>query len=300
MGPVDMILVTNREVCRGWATALQRIGSGGALRLYVPPPLSEADAARFGIEPDSAMIFEVELLGITETSPQNLADAMISIPAEPTVPVHSSFTDAQIIQTWGWELAQESQIAHLGLSQLEMDSLTNGLCAGIKGEPATPERQKEFPLAEIFVNARQENYRAAMEQKHLADNAAFFDRLKQDPRVTTLPDGLAYEILQPGDATCPKPSQSVQVLYTGRLTNGRVFDSTELGPLDIDLDKAMPGWSEGIQKIGRGGKIKLYIPPALGYGTTATSGIPPASILIFEIQLLEIKDRPAGAILSGK
>ena len=150
------------------------------------------------------------------------------------------------------------------------------------------------------MNARREIYRAAMEQKHLADNAAFFDRLKQDPHVTTLPDGLAYEILQPGDATCPKPSQSVQVLYTGRLTNGRVFDSTELGPLDIDLDKVMPGWSEGIQKIGRGGKIKLYIPPALGYGATATSGIPPASILIFEIQLLEIKDRPVGAILSGK
>jgi FKBP-type peptidyl-prolyl cis-trans isomerase len=53
------------------------------------------------------------------------------------------------------------------------------------------------------------------------------------------------------------------------------------------------GWSEGIEKINRGGKIKLYIPPALAYGNEATSGIPPSSILVFEVELLEIKNQPA-------
>ena len=84
----------------------------------------------------------------------------------------------------------------------------------------------------------------------------------------------------------------MNVLYTGRLTNGRIFDSSQLGPLDIDLDKVIRGWSEGLEKINRGGKIKLYIPPALAYGSEATSGIPPNSILIFEVELLDIKDQP--------
>ncbi len=82
MGPMDMVLVTNRDVCRDWSVALQKIKPGGALKLYVPPPLSESDAARFGIEPDSAMVFQVELLDVKKTSAQDLADAMTPLPPE--------------------------------------------------------------------------------------------------------------------------------------------------------------------------------------------------------------------------
>ncbi len=59
MGPLDLVLVTNREVCRGWTEALQRIGRGGALKLYIPPPPAEAEADHWGIPPGSAMIFEI-------------------------------------------------------------------------------------------------------------------------------------------------------------------------------------------------------------------------------------------------
>ncbi len=291
MGPMDMVLVTNREVCRGWLTALRKIGPGGALKLYVPPPLSEEDAARFGIEPDSAMIFDVELLAVKATSPQDLADATASLPPAPAPPVQTLYTDAQVIQTWGWVMAQEAHLAKLDLNQDEMDSLTKGLGAGIRGQPATPDLQKLFPQVESFMAGRREQAQRLVEQKHLAANQAFFDRLKQNQHVIQLPDGLCYEILQPGSGPFPKPAQTVNVRYTGRLTDGAIFDSTQLGPLDIDLDKVIPGWSEGLQKINRGGKIKLYIPPSLGYKGEATSGIPSNSILIFEIELLEIKDR---------
>jgi FKBP-type peptidyl-prolyl cis-trans isomerase len=299
MGPVDMVLVTNRDVCRGWTEALQKIGSGGALKLYVPPPLSEKDAAGFGIEPDSAMIFEIELLDVKETSAQDLADAMTPLPPEPPA-VHSIYTDAQIIQTWGWLVAHETRVEKFGLNQDETNALVKGLTEGIKGEPASPEMQKLFPLAEQFVTARREKIRAETRQKQLAENAALFDRLKQNSDVIKLPDGLCYEIIKPGTGPYPKPEQTVNVLYTGRLINGTVFDSSSLGPLDIDLDKVIRGWSEGVQKINRGGKIKLYIPPELAYGSETTSGIPANSTLIFEIELLEIKDRQPVKIPSAQ
>ncbi|HEY4416042.1 MAG TPA: FKBP-type peptidyl-prolyl cis-trans isomerase [Verrucomicrobiae bacterium] len=293
MGPMDLVLVTNREVCRSWSSALQKIGPGGAIKLYVPPPLSEADAAGFGVEPDSTIIFDVELLGVKGTSAQDLADARLAPPPAPPALVDTNYSDAQVIEAWGWVAAQETHVAKYGLDRDEMQTLIKGLTSGIKGEAASAEMQEAFPEVEQFVTDRREKARAEAEQKQLAANASFFEQLKQNPKVIRLPDGLCYEILQPGTGPFPKANQRVNVQYTGRLTSGRIFDSSQLGPLDIDLDKVIRGWSEGIEKINRGGKIKLYIPPALAYGGEATSGIPPNSILIFEVELLDIKDQPA-------
>jgi len=116
--------------------------------------------------------------------------------------------------------------------------------------------------------------------------------LKKDTNVVFLPSGLAYQILQPGNGPFPRPDQVAKVNYIGHLLDGKIFDRTDpsLGPLDIDPNGVMAGWREGIQKINRGGKIRLYIPPALGYGDTVTSGIPPWSTLIFEIELLDLAD----------
>ncbi len=290
MGPVDMILVTNHGLCRGWLEAMQKLRPGGALKLYVPPPISEADAEQFGIPPGSAMIFAIELLAIKETSPQDLADVLTPPPPPPPPPPPAGFTDAQIIETWGWTLGSETHAARFGLSEAELAALTNGLVAGIQDRSAPYDLEKISPLVDRFVNDHLDQARQAFKQKQLADQEALFARLKQDTNVVELPSGLRYEILKPGRGVYPKPGQTVKVNYSGRLINGTVFDSTAFGPLDIDLDKVISGWTEGVQKINTGGKIKLYIPPSLAYGDVATSGIPPDSTLIFEIELLEIKD----------
>ena len=293
MGPVEMVLVTNHGVCRGWVQAMQKLRPGGALKLYVPPPLSEADADLFGIPPGSAMIFEMELLGIKDTPPQDLTDVLTPLPPPPPPPPPSGFTDEQIIGTWGWVVGSETHAARFGFSQTDFSVLAAGLAAGIKDQPAPYDLERISPRVEQFVNDHLDQAREAFKQKQLADRDALFARLKQNTNVIELPSGLRYEILQPGHGHGPKPGQTVKVNYTGRLINGTVFDSTAFGPLDIDLDKVIPGWTEGVQKINAGGKIRLYIPPALGYGDVATSGIPPNSTLIFEIELLEIKDAPA-------
>jgi FKBP-type peptidyl-prolyl cis-trans isomerase len=133
----------------------------------------------------------------------------------------------------------------------------------------------------------------------MTESAAFFAILKENKNVVVLPDGLCYEIIQPGTGAYPKPTQVVKVNYTGTFLNGTVFDSTTRhdppGPVEIALDQVIPGWTEGIQKINAGGKIRLYIPGNLAYGDQPPRGMPPSATLIFDVELLSFKDAPASA-----
>jgi FKBP-type peptidyl-prolyl cis-trans isomerase len=88
----------------------------------------------------------------------------------------------------------------------------------------------------------------------------------------------------------------VKVHYTGTLVDGTVFDSSvQRGePVEFALGEVIPGWTEGLQKTNKGGKIKLYVPSQLGYGDDGKGSIPPGATLIFEVELLDIK--PAAAM----
>ena len=80
--------------------------------------------------------------------------------------------------------------------------------------------------------------------------------------------------------------------YTGKLPNGKVFDSSvERGqPVEFQLNQVIPGWTEGLQLVKKGGKIQLVIPPALGYGKQgAGASIPPNSTLIFDVEVFRCK-----------
>src|SRR4029079_6257408 len=94
-----------------------------------------------------------------------------------------------------------------------------------------------------------------------------------------------------------KPNETVKVHYVGTLVNGTEFDSSvKRGePVEFQLDQVIPGWTEGLQKISKGGKIKLYVPPQLAYGDEGRPGIPPASTLVFDVELIDIKPTPPPA-----
>jgi peptidylprolyl isomerase len=112
--------------------------------------------------------------------------------------------------------------------------------------------------------------------------------------MITTPSGLQYEELVPGSGNSPQPGKMVTVHYTGWLTDGRKFDSSvdrnEPFTFRIGAGEVIPGWDEGVMTMKIGGKRKLVIPAALGYGAAGAGGvIPPNATLVFEVILLDIR-----------
>lgn len=98
--------------------------------------------------------------------------------------------------------------------------------------------------------------------------------------------GLFYAITDSGVGASPNINSNIWVYYKGYLTDGSIFDQNEAGtPKPFLLNQMIYGWIEGVPLIKKGGKIKLIIPSALGYGSTGRSSIPGNAVLIFDIQL---------------
>jgi FKBP-type peptidyl-prolyl cis-trans isomerase FklB len=124
-------------------------------------------------------------------------------------------------------------------------------------------------------------------QRFLADNA-------KKPGVTTLPNGLQYQVLSSGKGQGPSPTldDNVKVIYKGTLLDGKVFDSNlkREAPTTFPLSNLNRGWAEGLHLMKAGDKWKIFIPANLGYGTPGVPGIiPPESTLIYEVELLEVE-----------
>lgn len=99
--------------------------------------------------------------------------------------------------------------------------------------------------------------------------------------------GLFYVISDSGSVKRPNSASYVTVNYKGYFTSGVVFDQTSGTPFSTLLTSVIAGWTEGIPLIQKGGKIKLLIPSALGYGDKDYGTIPANSVLIFDIELLD-------------
>ena len=99
--------------------------------------------------------------------------------------------------------------------------------------------------------------------------------------------GLYYVIDNLGTGPRPNASSDVTVKYKGYLTNGSIFDQNDQG-FTTNLQNVIPGWTEGIQLFKEGGNGKLLIPSKLGYGSANLPGIPPNSVLIFDIELIKV------------
>ena len=103
--------------------------------------------------------------------------------------------------------------------------------------------------------------------------------------------GLQYEVLKGGSGPKPTATSTVKVHYHGTLVDGKVFDSSveRKEPIEFSLNQVIAGWTEALQLMSVGDKWRLSIPPAIGYGARGKGDIPPNAVLIFEVELLEIK-----------
>ncbi len=228
----------------------------------------------------------------TATAP---AAASAAAPATAAAP---SYTDSQLLEEFGWYIARRTGLSELKLSPAESDQLTKGVLEALNGKEAPFEIQKIGPAMTDFIQKKQAVMLDTIKSKNMSQAAAYFAKLKEDKDVVELPSGLRYQIMKPGAGDPPKPTDTVKVNYTGTLIDGTVFDSSDRTgkPLEIQLNNVIAGWTEGMQKIGKGGQIMLFVPPQLGYGDDGRPGIPPGSVLVFKVDLLDIT--PASAAVT--
>jgi FKBP-type peptidyl-prolyl cis-trans isomerase FklB len=120
---------------------------------------------------------------------------------------------------------------------------------------------------------------------YLAENA------KKDG-VTVTASGLQYKVLEEGTGRQPAASDTVEVHYTGTLTDGTKFDSSrDRGQtIEFPLNGVIAGWTEGVQLMKEGARYEFTIPPELGYGARGAGGVIPGNAtLIFDVELVAIK-----------
>jgi FKBP-type peptidyl-prolyl cis-trans isomerase FklB len=127
----------------------------------------------------------------------------------------------------------------------------------------------------------------------IEEGEKFLQENKKRPEVKSTASGLQYEVIKKGSGTMPQLQDSVVCNYSGKLINGTVFDdSYSRGePITFRLDQVIKGWTEALQLMPIGSKYKLYIPYELAYGIRDNGPIPGGSMLIFEVELLDIKGK---------
>ncbi|WP_047044506.1 FKBP-type peptidyl-prolyl cis-trans isomerase [Vibrio mexicanus] len=143
-----------------------------------------------------------------------------------------------------------------------------------------------FLMYRSWSNNKAADANAELGQAFLAENA-------KTEGIVTRPSGLQILSLQEGTGTVnPTAKSKVKVHYHGTLTDGTVFDSSvDRGePIVFGLNQVIKGWTEGLQTMVVGQKVRLFIPSDLAYGNRGVGSIPAGSVLIFDVELLEIQD----------
>lgn len=145
------------------------------------------------------------------------------------------------------------------------------------------EYSNELKQVDAAINAKVAEINKKEGEQFLAENAT-------REGVVQLPSGLQYKVIKEGSGEKPSAQSKVKVHYTGKLLDGKVFDSSvERGqPATFGLNQVISGWTEGVALMTPGSKYIFYIPSNLAYGERGNSGIPPNSTLIFEVELLEV------------
>ena len=176
--------------------------------------------------------------------------------------------------------------------EIDPDVLAMSLKDAAAGKPKmTPEEQQQalMKLQEAAVKKSQEQAEANKKEA-----VEFLEKNKTAEGVVTTKSGLQYKVIEEGKGKTPADTDFVSVHYTGTLKNGTKFDSSvDRGqPAEFPVNGVIPGWTEALKLMKVGAKYKLFIPPELAYGPSGRPGIPPNSVLIFDVELLDVKAEP--------
>ena len=174
--------------------------------------------------------------------------------------------------------------------KVSAEAVAKGIYDVLNQNPPAIELNEVSAALQQLQQEAQEAAQAQFKAIEEEGRAFLVENAKKDG-VNVTESGLQYEVLVEGNGTKPTRADSVRVHYTGTLTNGTTFDSSVARgtPAEFPVSGVIAGWTEALQLMPVGSKWRLTIPHNLAYGERgAGASIPPFSVLVFEVELLDI------------
>jgi len=194
--------------------------------------------------------------------------------------------NARADMSYAFGMAIADDLMNAGL-EFNYDALIRGLRDVVENRNTLFSMEEAFDKIDNAFAAAQ----AEITEQYIAEAEAFLAANGSRPGVVVTPSGLQFELISEGSGEMPVISDTVLVHYQGADIYGNIFDSTyDYGePVEIPLDRVIPGWSEGLRMMREGSKARLFIPPDLAYGERGAGGvIAPYAVVVFEVELIEI------------
>ena len=166
----------------------------------------------------------------------------------------------------------------------------NGIVKGI--EAAGKDVEIDYMQFQQIINGFMEKRSQAVGEEMLKKSADYLAKIAKEDGVVTTESGLMYKIIREGEGIKPTQMDTVEVHYEGKNLDGKVFDSSyeRDQTATFPLGGVIAGWTEGMQYVGEGGEIMLYIPADLAYGERGAGGdIHPNEALTFKVELKSVK-----------
>ncbi|MGB0894845.1 MAG: FKBP-type peptidyl-prolyl cis-trans isomerase [Parashewanella sp.] len=192
--------------------------------------------------------------------------------------------------SYGIGLQMGQQLAANPFDGLDISAVQAGLATAFAGEASEVSNQ-DLEAAFNEINQRLQKAQEAKAEVAMAEGKAFLEENAKREEVIVTESGLQYEVLVQGDGEKPTVDSTVRTHYHGTFTNGDVFDSSVVRdqPAEFPVSGVIAGWTEALQLMPVGTKLKLVVPHHLAYGEQGAGGsIPPFATLVFEVELLAI------------
>jgi len=203
----------------------------------------------------------------------------------------------------GVEMGQKLKRASMGL---DAELVARGLRDTLSGQPGLlNDAELAAALASLNadLHARQVQTHKQLAEKNKMDGEAFLAENKSKEGVVTLESGLQYKVLKAAEGRKPAANDTLVCRYKGSLLDGTEFDNSfsSKEPVTVPLRRVIRGWQEALPLMAVGSRWQLFVPPSLAYGARgagAKSKIGPNATLVFEVELVSIKE-PAQATDKG-
>jgi FKBP-type peptidyl-prolyl cis-trans isomerase FkpA len=218
-----------------------------------------------------------------------LSIGLVAQIATPQTPAGAPATDDdKTIYSIGLSIYRS--LSQFDLSPAELQLIKRALDDAAAGKPAV-DVDVWGPKIETLAKARG----GLVAEREKAKGQAYLAKAAAEPGAVKTDSGLVYHEQKAGTGASPKATDTVKVHYRGTLINGTEFDSSykRNEPAEFPLNGVIRCWTEGVQKMKVGGKSTLVCPSDLAYGDAGRPSIPAGSVLVFEIELLEISGAKA-------